>query len=162
MMGTATEERFTFRGSPKVPSPLSSHEPPPSVTLKKSPSETRSHSETPSTAWTKKRTRRANRAIKDNMYETRSRAYFSRLGCAFIAGLSRYPGANGPVARDRRPRVGKHVDSELKTTFRPPADRVHVEATRSDFRRFRFSCLTAITINEGQCIESSHKSLRHS
>ena len=82
-----TEGRFTFRGSPWVPLPLSSHEPPPAVTLKKSPSETRFRSERPSTAWAKKRTRRANRTIEDNIDETRSPAYFSRLGCAFIARL---------------------------------------------------------------------------
>jgi hypothetical protein len=132
MMGTVTEERFTFRGSPEVPSPLSSHEPPPSVTLKKSPSETRSHSEAPSTAWTKKRKKRTSRAIEDNMYETRSPAYFSKLGCAFIARLSWYPGANVPVpARDRRPRVGKHV--ELKTCFRLPETLSTWEATQVRF-----------------------------
>ena len=104
MMGTVTAERVTFRGSPKVPLPLSSHDPPPSVTLKKSPSETRSRSEAPSTEWTKKRTR-GNRAPRDNMYETRSRTYFSRLGCAFIASLSWYPGGNVLLAGELNPEL---------------------------------------------------------
>ena len=184
MMGTVTVERFTFRGSPEVPSPLSSHEPPPSVALKKSPLETRSRSEAPSTAWTNQRTRRANPAIEDNMYETRSPTYFSTLGCAFIASLSRYPGANvsAPV-RDRRPRVGKHVELKNEDALSAAAERVHGTTWRQlRFRRFRgwnkflerllvatwfgqvrrtFSRLTVSTINEGQCIENSRESSLH-
>ena len=138
MMGTVIEERFTFRGSPEVPSPLSSHEPPPSVTLKKSPSETRARSETPSTAWTKKRTRSENRAVEDNMYETRHRAYFkvcfySRL--VTYPGVKRADGGEGPEIRD-----GQALERvKLKTIFRQSQTVSTWEQLRSDFRRFRGS-----------------------
>ena len=87
MMGIVTETRFTLSGSPKVPFPLSSHEPPPSVTLKKSPSETRFGSEMPSAVGTNKTTRR-NRAMKDGQGPS--------IRVWFYSGL--HPEANVPVA----------------------------------------------------------------
>ena len=155
MIGTDPEERFTFRGSPDVPLPLSSHEPPPSVTLKKSPAETRPRSEAPSTAWTEKRTRRGNRALKNNMYETRSRTHFSRSECAFIDGLTQttqHPGANVLVAwaGELIPRVDRN------TIFRPPQAVSHVQATQ-----LRFSALPWLqqTLGDSEPLTTCSKNL---